>query len=213
MRAYRYCMRRLYVISDKFYRLSHSLKRNRSAVVIYSLTALLFLVIGIAIGVTVADKTEYALRNGAPIFRYLRGDSGAFAFFLLTFFFSLLYGAFAASTFYFKATAFLSAAPYLYSSYALGMYSSVILGIYSASALPMLFVLYIPMSIVEIVVYCMLSYKCFAFAALNGRCAPTWSDIKQYYKELLPFYITLAISALVKAVTLALFGSALVGII
>ena len=206
-------MRRSYIITDKFYRLSHSLRRNRGAVIVYSLTALLFLVIGIAIGVTIADKTAYAMRNGAPIFRSLRGDSGAFSFFFLTFLFSALYALFAASMFYFKATSFLSVAPYLYSSYALGVYTCVIIGLYSASALPMLFVLYIPMCLIEIVIFCMLSYRCIAFAALNGRCAPSAADVKQYYKETIPYLIALAVCALVKTVTVVLFGSALVGII
>lgn len=206
-------MRRTYIISDRLYRLSHSIKRNRGAVTIYALMTLLFLVIGVAIGVTIGDKESYALGNGAPVFRFLRGDSGAVVFFALTALFSLVYGAFAASLFFFKVTSFLSIASCVYAAYSLGVYTCVLIGIYSASALPMLFVLFIPTCIVEIVIFCMLSYRCIAFASINVRCSPSPVDIKCYYKECLPYAAALVMSALVKAFTLALFGSALVGII
>ena len=63
-------MKRSLVISDLMYRLVHSVKRNRFWVIVYVLLCLLFLVVGIAVGVNVFDKNEFVLRNGAVIFKF-----------------------------------------------------------------------------------------------------------------------------------------------
>ena len=78
-------MKRTYVISDFFFRLSHTIRRNKSFVLLYALLCLLFLVVGVAVGANMSDKTEYVLRNGAPIFKFLRGDNGIVAYFFIDF--------------------------------------------------------------------------------------------------------------------------------
>lgn len=208
-----YGMRRAYIVYDWFYRLSHVIRRNRAAVLLYALSALLFTVVGIAVGVNIAEKTDYALRNSAAVFCFLRGDIGIVSFFFIDLALTTLYGLFALSMFFFRAAAILSVAPFMYRAYSLGMHTCIILSVYSASAIPMLFVFFVPVCIVEVIVFCMLSHRCFAFASLNGRCGPSRADIKEHYFCALPFLATIVICALVKAVTVALFGSALVGVI
>lgn len=206
-------MRRTYVISDWFYRLSHSLKRNRVTVVLYALVCVLFLVVGIAVGANMSDKMEYVLRNGAPIFKFLRGDIGIVAYFFLDFILSAVYCVFAASMFFNRALVFVSLAPCAYKSYVLGANTCIIIAVFSVSSLPMLFVAFVPVCIVEIVILCMISFRCFGFTALNRRCFPSIVDIRYYYKGLLTYIFVLAFFVLIKAITLALFGSALIGAI
>ncbi len=206
-------MRRTYVISDFFYRLFHAVKRNRGAVIVYALCSVVFVVIGVAIGVNVADKTEYALRNGAPVFSFLRGDSGAAAFFFIELLFSVLYAALASGMFFARPLTLLSFAPCMYRSYTLGMHVCIIVGVYSASALPMLFVFFVPAVIVEIAVYCILSFNCRRFCSENYKCSPSKIDIKEYYKSLLPYAVILAATCLIKTFSVVLFGSALIGVI
>lgn len=206
-------MKRSLAISDFFYRLSHTVRRNRFAVLIYILLCLLFLVVGIAVGANMNDKNAFALRNSAGIFMFLRGDRGIFAFFFIDFFMNGIYCAFAASMFFYKALTYLSLAPCLYRSYVLGMNVSIIIVVYSVSAVPMLFVAFVPVCLAEIVVLCLLSFRCFKFAALNRGCMPSKIDIREYYKGLLQYLFVVLVLCLIKAVTLALFGSALIGVI
>ncbi len=206
-------MRRSYAISDWFYRLTHSVKRNRSAVVIYALITLLFLIIGIAVGVNIDDKTSYVLHNRSPIFAFLRGDSGVVSMFFVDLVTTAVYCLFTLSMFFKRPLSFLSLAPCMYMAYSLGMRTTVIIAVFSASALPLLFVFYVPVGIIEIIVVCILSYKCLAFAALNGRCSPSKPDIKAYYCSAIPFFFVVAVCTLVNAVTAALFGSALIGVV
>ncbi len=206
-------MRRSFVISDFFYRLTHIVKRNRFAVVAYALTSLLFLIIGIAVGINIGDKVEYVSRNSAVVFGFLRGDKGAVAFFFIDLTLTSVYGLFAASMFFHRAAAFLSLAPCFYRSYELGMQSCVILTVFSMPSIPMLFVLYIPVCLAEIFIICMLSYKSFALASLCGGRAPSTVDAKVHYKNTVPFFMAIGVCTLVKVVTLSLFGSALIGVI
>lgn len=206
-------MKRTFVISDWFYKLSHTLRRNRPTVVLYTLVCLLFLVVGIAIGANMSDKTDYVLRNGAGIFMFLRGDRGIFAYFFTDYLLSCVYCIFAASMFFNRVIVFISVVPCAYRAYVLGMNTSIIIAVFSVSSLPMLFVTFVPVCIVEIVILCMVSFRCFGFAALNRRCSAAWVDIKHYYKGLLSYLFVLAIFVLIKSVTLALFGSALIGVI
>lgn len=206
-------MRRIFVISDWFYRLTHSLKRNRTAVLIYALISLLFLIIGIAIGVNIGDKTDYILRNGSPLFRYLRGSSGIAAFFFLELLSTTVYGVFALSLFFKRPLSFLSIAPCMYKSYSLGMHVSVVVAVFSAPSLPMLFVFFVPINIIEIAIMCMLSYKCLAFAALNCGCSPSKPDIKAYYSSAVPYFFAIVICTVIKIMSVALFGSALIGVV
>ncbi len=206
-------MRRIYVISDWFYRLVHSVKRNRTALVIYALISLLFLIIGIAVGVNIGNKTEYVLRNRSPLFSFLRGDSGVAAFFFLELLSTAVYCVFSLTLFFKRPLSFLSIAPCMYKSYSLGMQTSVTIAVFSASSLPMLFVFYVPVCIVEISVTCIMSYKCMAFAALNGRCMPSRPDIKEYYFSAWPYFFVIAGCTLLKAMSVALFGSALIGVV
>ncbi len=205
-------MRRSFVISDWFYRLSHILKRNRVAVIIYSLTALLFLIIGIVVGAHIDDKTDYILRNSTPIFSFLRGDSGVISFLFIDLLITTVYCVFTLSMFFHRAVTFLSLAPCIYRSYVLGMQTCVILAVFSVPAIPFLFVFFVPVSIIEVVVICMLSFKCFRFAS-NVRCSPSMPDIKEYFRSSVPFFIVIVICTLLKALTAALFGSALIGVI
>ena len=69
-------MKRSFVISDWLYRLSHTIRRNRLAVILYALICLLFLVIGIAVGIGVSDNRVFKFNNGTMIFKFLRGDMG-----------------------------------------------------------------------------------------------------------------------------------------
>ena len=206
-------MKRSYVISDWVYRITHSIKRNKTVVVLYALICVLFLVVGIAVGVGVSDKRIFILNNGAPIFKFLRGDIGIFTFFIFDFLLVGIYAVFSASVFFNKPLAFLSLVPCAYRAYVLGLNVSVIVVVYTVSALPMLFVLYIPINIIEIVVVCFASFGCFRFNALNCGCLPSKVDVKQYYITVLQYVIVLAGCVLVKTFTLGLFGSSLVGII
>ncbi|MCH5163002.1 MAG: hypothetical protein J1G38_05890 [Clostridiales bacterium] len=206
-------MRRTFVISDWFYRLTHAVKRNRAAVVIYALVFLLFLIIGIAVGVNIGDKTAYIMRNRSPVFAYLRGSSGFAAFFFLELLSTSVYCLFALGLFFKRPLSFLSIAPCMYKSYSLGMQVSVIVILFSAPSLPMLFVFFVPISIIEIAILCMLSFKCIAFAALNGRCSPSKPDIKAYFYSATPYFIAIAVCTFIKVMTVALFGSALIGVI
>ena len=206
-------MRRTFVISDWIYRLSHSLKRNRFTVIVYALLCLLFLVVGITVGISVPEKNEFVLKNSSVIFGFLRGDTGIFAFFFIDFAFGAVYCLFAASMFFNRITVFLSVAPCAYRSYILGMNTSVIIAVYSVSAVPMLFVLFVPACVAEIFVLCLLSHKCFEFNAGVGGCSPSKPDLIQYYKCVLQYIFVYAVVLLVKSVTLVLFGSALVGIV
>lgn len=206
-------MRRSYLITDWFYRLSHIIRRNRSAVLLYALCCLLFLVIGVAFGINIADKTSYAERNSSAIFCFLRGDVGIVSFFFIDVSVTFLYCVFGTSMFIFRITAILSIAPCIYRAYALGMHTCVIVSVFSASALPMIFVLFVPIEIVEIGIMCILSHRCISFASLNGRCMPSRSDVKEYYRSALPFVFIVIVLTLTKAFTVALFGSALIGII
>ena len=206
-------MKRSLVISDWFYSLSHTIKRNRVVTVVYALICLLFLVVGIAVGITVSDKIEYVTRNGAVIFKYLRGDIGIVTFFFFDFGLTVVYCLFAASMFFNKALAFLSLAPCAYRSYVLGMNTSIIIVVYSVSAIPMLFVLFVPMCIIEITLLCMLSFRCFKFNAMNGSCMPSKTDVIVYYKGTLQYIFVLAVCMLAKSITVVLFGSALIGIV
>ncbi|MCH5154736.1 MAG: hypothetical protein J1F71_05940 [Clostridiales bacterium] len=206
-------MKRTYVISDFFYRLSHTLRRNKSCVLLYAMVCLLFLVVGIAVGANMSEKTEYVLRNGAPIFKFLRGDNGIVAYFFLDFLLSCVYMLFAASMFFFRALTFVSVVPCAYRSYVLGVNTCILIVVFSVSALPMLFVTFVPVCIIEIVILCMVSFRCFSFSALNRRCTPSAPDIKLYYKGLLSYVFVLAIFGVIKAVTLVLFGSALIGVL
>lgn len=206
-------MRRSFAISDWLYRLSHSMRRNRFALLLYGMLCLLFLVVGIAVGVNVSEKAEYVLRNNAVIFKFLRGDTGIVAFFFLEFVFAGIYILFSASVFFNRPLSFLSLAPCAYRSYVLGMNVSIIISVYSVSAVPMLLVLYIPACIVEVVVLCMVSYKCFTFVSINRCCLPSKPDLREYYKQLLSYIFATAVALLLKAITLALFGSALIGIV
>ena len=206
-------MRRIFVISDWFYRLSHSLKRNRTAVLIYALISLLFLIIGIAIGVNIGDKTDYILRNRSPIFAFLRGSSGVAAFFFLEFLSTSVYCVFTITLFFKRPLSFFSIAPCMYKSYTLGIHVSVIVGVFSAPALPMLFVFFVPINIIEIGILCMLSYKCLAFAALNGRCSPSKPDVKAYFASTIPYFIAVGVCTFIKVLTVALFGSSLIGVV
>lgn len=206
-------MKRSFAISDWFYRLSHNIKRNRFYVIIYSLLCLLFLVVGIAVGINVNDKVAFVLRNSAGIFRFLRDDIGIVTFFFLDLLFTCIYCLFAASMFFYKALTFLSIMPCLYKSYVLGMNASVIIVVFSVSSIPMLFVLYVPVCLIEIIILCMVSFRCFKFYAMNCGCSPSRVDVRYYYKELLQYIFIIVVCALIKAITLALFGSALIGII
>lgn len=206
-------MKRSYAISDWFYRLSHIIRRNRFALLLYVLICVLFIVVGVAVGANISDKAEFALRNGAGIFVFLRGERGIFAFFFIDVLTTGVYCIFAASMFFVRVASFLSVAPCAYKSYVLGCNVTVIIGVYSVSAIPMLFVAFIPVCIVEIGVLCIISCKCFAFVSLNGRCSPSAIDIKEYYKALLPYLLIVVILILIKAVTLLLFGSALIGVL
>ncbi len=89
-----YGMRRTYIISDWFFRLTHAVKRNRGSVIVYALLTLVFIIVGIAIGANVPDKVAYITMNRAPLFAYLRGDSGAAAFLFLELFICAVYAAF-----------------------------------------------------------------------------------------------------------------------
>lgn len=206
-------MQRTFSLSDQFYRLSHAIKRNRSTLIVYALCCTVFLVIGIAIGVNMDDKCAYILQNGAPIFRYLRGESGAIVFFLLDLLFSVVYALFASGMFFFRPLALVSFAPCMYKSYSLGIQVCVIIGVYSGSALPMLFVFFVPIEIIEICIYCVLSYRCRRFAAVNCRCMPTKIDIIEYYKSLFWLFIAMAVCVLVKIFTAVLFCSAMIGVL
>ena len=206
-------MKRTYVISDFFYRLSHTLKRNKSYVLLYAMVCLLFLVVGVAVGANMSDKTEYVLRNGAPIFKFLRGDNGIVAYFFIDLLLSCVYCLFAASMFFFRALTFVSVVPCAYRSYVLGVNTCIIIVVFSVSALPMLFVTFVPVCIIEIAILCMISFRCFSFSALNRRCTPSGVDIKMYYKGLLSYIFVLVIFSVIKAVTLVLFGSALIGVL
>lgn len=206
-------MKRSLIISDWFYRAAHTVKRNRFYVIVYVLLCLLFLVVGIAVGVNVGDKTAYVLGNGAPIYKYLRGDGGIFSYFFIELLFSAIYCAIASSVFFFKPLALLSVVPCGYRTYVLGMNVSIIVSVYSVSALPMLFVLYVPLGIVEAAVMCVLSFRCFAFVDLNGGCLPSKADLKTYYLVTAQYFIIVAGCITVKSLTVVLFGSALVGIL
>lgn len=206
-------MKRTYVISDWFYRLSHTVRRNKSYVLLYSLLCLLFVVVGVAVGANMSDKTEYVLRNGAPIFKFLRGDNGIVAFFFIDLMLSCVYCVFAASMFYFRALTFISLVPCAYRAYVLGANTCIIIVVFSVSALPMLFVAFVPICIIEITIMCMISFRCFYFSSLNRRCMPSIVDIKFYYKGLFSYIFALAVFTLIKALTLVLFGSALIGVL
>lgn len=206
-------MKRSLAISDWFYRLSHTVKRNRFAVVVYILLCLLFLVVGIAVGANMGDKTAYVLRNKSVVFGYLRGDSGIVAFFFTDVAVSCIYCVFSASMFFFKVLTYVSVAPCMYRSYVLGLNVCIIISVYSVSSLPMLFVAFVPICIAEIIVLCIISFGCFRFASLNRCGMPSKPDIKLYYKGLLAYIFAIAVMTLVKAVLLALFGSALVGVV
>ena len=206
-------MKRTFAISDWLYRLSHTVKRNRLSVLIYALICLLFLVVGIAVGINIADKTVFVVRNDAGIFRFLCGDIGIVTYFFLDLLITCIYALFAASMFFYKALTFLSLMPCAYRTYVLGMNVSVIIVAFSVSSIPMLFVLYVPISIIEIGVLCMLSFGCFRFNAMNYGVMPSRADLKMYYRCFLQFVFVLAACGLIKAITLALFGSALIGII
>lgn len=206
-------MRRSFAVSDWFYRFSHSVRRNRFTVILYALICLLFLVVGITVGISVEDKGDFVARNSSVIFGFLRGDTGIFAFFFIDFAFATVYCLFAASMFFTRVTVFLSVAPCMYRSYVLGMNVSVIIAVFSVSALPMLFVLFIPACLIEIAIMCLLSKKCFEFNAGAGGCRPSKIDILQYYKSVLQYIFVLAVVILAKSITLALFGSGLVGIV
>lgn len=206
-------MRRYYSVSDYISRLCHVIKRNRAAVIVYALLCAVFLVTGIAVGINVSDKSEYVARNGAVIFGFLRGDRGVVAFFFLDLVIIELYALFASSVFFTRPTTLLSVAPAFYKSYSLGLYTSVIICVYKASALPMLFVFFVPVSLLEVAALCVLSKKCFNFCALNNRCFPTKGDIISYYVCCRPVYIVLVLCVLLNTICLALFGSALIGIL
>lgn len=206
-------MRRSYVISDSFYKLTHAFKRNRVPVAFYALISAAFIVIGVVVGVNMEDKSAYALSNGAVIFKFLRGDTGAVAFFFTDFFMSAIYASFTVILIYPRFLWVISVAPTLYKSYSLGLQVCVIVFVYSASALPMLFVLFVPACIVEITVFSMLSFRCRRFSIENCRCAPSKPDIKYYLKQAVPYYIAIAFCSLVKTITTVLFGAALIGIV
>ncbi len=93
------------------------------------------------------------------------------------------------------------------------MHTCIIIAVFSASSLPMLFVLFVPIGLIEICLLCVMSYRCFVFAAANVRCSPSKIDIKQYYKSALPYVFVIIACALLKALTVSLFGSALIGVI
>lgn len=206
-------MKRSFAISDWFYRLSHTVRRNRFAVLVYTLICLLFLVVGIAVGINVSDKAEFVLRNNAPVFRFLRGDSGIVAFFFIDLLLTSVYCLFTASLFFYRALTYVSLAPCMYRSYVLGMNTSIIIVVFSVSSLPMLFVLFVPICIIEIFILCMLSARCFRFASLNCGCWPSKIDVLEYYRCFLQYLFAVAVCTLIKAITLALFGSALIGVI
>ena len=206
-------MKRTFVISDWFNSLSHSVRRNRFNVILYALLCLLFLVVGIAVGITVPDKAEYICISNGVLFGFLRGESGVFGFFFADFFLSVAYFAFAASMFFNRPTTFLSLAPCAYRSYILGLNVSVTVVAYTVSAVPMLFVLFVPTCIIEIAMLCMLSYGCFYFRSLNAGCSPSKADLAQYYKKVLQYILALFVVAVVKSVTLLLFGAGLVGVV
>lgn len=206
-------MKRSISVSDFFYRISHTVRRNRFTVIIYALICVLFLVVGVAVGINIADKRTFILNNGAAIYGFLRGSSGIITFFFVELSLTVVYCLFAASMFFNRPLNFLSVVPCAYRSYVLGMNVSVIIVVYSVSALPMLFVLYIPTCIVEIAVLCFLSFRCFCFTALNCGGSPSKADLREYYSAFIRYMFVIAVCVLVKAVTLALFGSALVGIV
>ncbi len=206
-------MRRSYVISDCFYRLTHAIKRNRVSVAFYALLSVAFIVIGVVIGVNMEDKTSYALGNGGVIFKFLRGDTGAVAFFFTDFLMSAVYGIFSVILIYPRFLWVISIAPTLYRSYSLGLQVCVIVFVYSASALPMLFVLFVPIGIIEIAVFCMLSFRCRRFSVEMCRGTPSKPDVKYYLKQSLPFFVVIAFCSLIKTVTTVLFGAALIGIV
>lgn len=206
-------MKRSFAISDWLYRISHTVRRNRFVVLLYALLCLLFLVVGIAVGINIVDKTAFILRNSSPIFGYLRGDNGIVTYFFLDLLLTGIYCLFAASMFFYRALTFLSLVPCAYRSYVLGMNVSVIVVVYSVSALPMLFVFFIPVCIIEIFIMCLVSARCFNFASLNRGCMPSKIDVKEYYRAFLQYFFVVAVGALVKAITVALFGSALIGIV
>ena len=195
------------------YRLTHAFKRNKVTVGIYALLAVVFIVIGIVIGVNMEDKTAYALNNGAVIFKFLRGDSGAFAFFFTDFLLNTVYAVFAAIVIYPRFLWVISVAPTLYKSYSLGASVCVIVFVYSASALPMLFVLFVPICLIEIAVFSVLSFRSKCFSLEFGRGAPSKPDVKYYAKKTLPYIAVLAVCSLIKSITTVLFGSALIGIV
>ena len=204
---------RSFAVTDFLHGISCDAKRNRVVILLYVLSCVVFLIIGITVGVGIEDKNDYITRNGAVVFSFLRGDTNAFMFFFKDFIFNLLYALFAASMFFWRFLPLLSFAPCLYLSYALGLRVTVIISVYSAASLPMLFVLYVPMCIVQIVFMCVISKKCFEFAAMNNRCKPSKREVKDYYFSLLPCFITILVSSALKAITAVFFGSALIGIV
>lgn len=206
-------MRRVFAVSDWYYRISHIIKRNKFAVLLYVLICLLFLVVGIAVGASVSDKSEFIIRNGASLFKFLRGDIGVISYFFREYLLLLVYSAFATSMFFYRALAFVSLAPCVYKSYVLGMNVSIVIVVFSVSSVPLLMVAFVPICIAEVVILCILSFKCFAFAAVNRCGFPSRYDIKYYYKPLVKYIFIIAAAMFVKVITLALFGSALIGIV
>lgn len=206
-------MRRSYIFYDFFYRLTRSVRRNRLIVLLYALICVLFAVVGVAVGVGLPDKTEFVLKNGASIFKYLRGESGVVACFFGDLLLTSVYCLFTASMFIFRTTAFLSIVPCIYQSYVIGMNVCNIITVFSVSALPMLSVVFVPACILEVIILCILSFGCFTFAAQNCGSLPTRADLKEYYKNVLRYIFVTAAILLVKAATLALFGAALIGVV
>jgi hypothetical protein len=208
-----YCMRRSFVISNWFYRCSHILRRNRAAIAVYALMCSVFIVVGVAVGINVDDKAAYVVKNGSAIFVYLRGDGGTIKFFFADVAVMAFYAALSSSMFFSRYALVLTFAPIIYKSYTVGMHTCMIVTVFTAASLPMLFVFFVPINLLQLAALCVLSRKCISFTALNGRCFPSKPDIIVYYRSCAPFYIAAALCSLVKAVTVSIFGSALIGIV
>lgn len=206
-------MRRSFVISDFFNRLLHVVKRNRVPVLLYGLAIVAFVAIGVAVGVRIEDKIEYIGCNNNVIFAFLRGDSGVIGFFFADLFITIVYVAFAGIMIFHRIATLLSVMPCLYLSYELGVQTCVILSVYSVSAMPMLLVFYLPICLVEICITCYASCRAFFQYSLCGGIIPSKYDVQIYIKSTFPILVIIVICAVVKALTIMMFGTGLIGII
>lgn len=206
-------LRRLYYISDIFYRLKSELARRKLYIVFYCVSIIIGLIIGIRLGSSISDTSVYISCNGTIIFKYLTCRVPIFTYFIITLAIMLLCGIICTAFWFNRFIAFLTIAPIIYLSYLFGLVLFVLFSVYSGSVILFVLLCYIPITLAELFILCIMSFYCIYSAGNTFSYGISPTDIKYYYKGIVAAFIALFICSILRLILTAMTTTGLVGIV